>query len=298
MVKRILSGVVVALTVVASAGCRGERPVDRQVVGWRGPTETMAAVVAAVNENNVAIPSMWSRHYFEGNIVDDRGKSQFVNAEGVLLVLKPDQMRLVGKKDFVGTIIDIGTDGERFWMSVPERVSTMWWGYNRNIGRPCAKGIPVQPEGILQVLGVGEFNTNFAEPPVPVMRFNADADAYMFVWNQPYQNRWAATKEVWYDRRTKRPKLVLLFDENGRVLVRAYLEEHRRVEVDGKAEGQWPWVATRYRLFFPESGSKITLQLREMRLENEGVPNDRSIAFPNPRTAGVSKEVQIDKDCD
>ena len=50
------------------------------------------------------------------------------------------------------------------------------------------------------------------------MRFNNDAWAYMLVWNKPLRDRWAAEKEVWYDIVTKLPKLVLLFDANGRVL--------------------------------------------------------------------------------
>lgn len=281
---------------LAGGCCHTQSPSTATTQPYRGPTLTMGEVVSRVNANAQAIPTLWARHYFAGRVVDEKGHAEFLNAEGILLVYKPGKMRLVARK-VETTIFDLGTDGERFWMIVPERADTMWWGWNRNIGRPCAKAIPLQPESLLQVLGIGEFDTDFTRPPVPVMRFSAADDAYVFVWNQPYRQRWAAVKEVWYDRQTLRPRRVIVYDENGRAVLEATLERHERVEVEGKDRGQWPWVATLYNLSFPESGSKITLTLRDMRLENEGVPAEGSIRFPDPKRSGASKEVQIDKDC-
>ncbi len=52
---------------------------------------------------------------------------------------------------------------------------------------------------VLEVLGVGMIGSNFLAPPAPVMRFNNDTHAYMFVWSVPLADRWAAQKEIWYD---------------------------------------------------------------------------------------------------
>lgn len=294
-------GVTAALAIVAAlSGCahRGPEPSAEAKAPYTGPTDPMPKVAADINANNAAIPSLWARHYFAGDIVDDKGKSHFVNAEGILVMLKPRGVRLTASKPGA-KIFDLGTDGTRYWMSVPFEVDTMWWGYNRNIGKPCARPIPIQPEGIFEVLGVAEFDlANLNKPPVPVMRFDAMADAYVFVWSQPLADRWAATKEVWYDRTTKRPTRVLLYDYNGRVVLRAGLEDFQQIEVEGKPKGQWPWLARVYRLSFPESGSKITLSLNEVLLRTEeGIPTERSVAMPDPDKAGVSKVVQIDEDC-
>jgi hypothetical protein len=292
-------GAAAALAIVAAlSGCAHRGPAEEAKGPYTGPTDPMPKVAADINANNAAIPSLWARHYFAGDIVDDKGKSHFVNAEGILLMLKPRGVRLTANKP--GTkIFDLGTDGARYWMSVPFEVDTMWWGYNRNIGKPCARPIPIQPEGIFEVLGVAEFDlANLNRPPVPVMRFDAMADAYVFVWSQPLADRWAATKEVWYDRATKRPTRVLLYDTTGRVVLRAGLEDFQQIEVDGRPKGQWPWLARVYRLSFPESGSKITLSLNEVLLRTEeGIPTERSVAMPDPNKAGVSKVVQIDEDC-
>lgn len=283
---------------LSSAGCCPTKPLETNA-SWRGPTDPMAQVVAAINRDNHAISSLWARHYFVGNVIDDRGKTHFINAEGILLMSKPASVRLVAKKEF-GTIFDLGTDGQRFWMSVPVEVDTMWWGYNRNIGKPCSRAIPIQPEGILEVLGVGEFDADLKHAPVPVMRFDAERDAYVFLWSRPLTDRWVATKEVWYDRTTKRPVRVQLYDLDGRVALRAELSDFKQVELPGEAaKAGWPWMATTYRLFFPDSGSKITISLSDMHLRSEegGVPNARSFVMPNPEQAQVAKVVQIDEEC-
>jgi hypothetical protein len=138
---------------------------------------------------------------------------------------------------------------------------------------------------------------NFTQLPAPVMRFNNDADAYMFIWNGKLPDRWVAVKEVWYDRRTLLPRLVLLFDENGRIVLRAYLSNPRRVKVENLPEDQWPMVATEYRLYFPDSGSTLSLHLTDVALHGpHNVPNDRSFRF-DPERTGTSKVIQLDEGC-
>ena len=65
------------------------------------------------------------------------------------------------------------------------------------------------------------------------MRFNNDADVYMFVWSIRGIDRFIAQKEIWYDRATKQPRRVYLFDDNGRVILRAFLRNHAPLEVPG-----------------------------------------------------------------
>ena len=182
----------------------------------------------------------------------------------------------------------------------------MWWGWYRNLGKPCVdvRQIPVRPDLVLQVLGVGMINTNFLEPPVPTMRFNnvvrldASTDnvgAYMFIWNVPAGDRWVAQREIWYDRVTKLPWRVSLYDENGRAVVQARLSGHAPVELKGVPEERWPRVARNYELFFPDTGSTMTFDLDEVEPERRGVPTRRGIAFP--RDPNVDEVIQLDEAC-
>jgi hypothetical protein len=101
--------------------------------------------------------------------------------------------------------------------------------------------------------------------------------------------RWVAVKEIWYDLQTKLPKLILLFDNNGRVILRAYLTEHKKME---DADGV---VATNYDLFFPENKSRMTFRITTLRAEFKRgparFPNDATFAFPED--PGVEKRVEI-----
>lgn len=281
------------LLLICVGGCAMQKTAQRPQP-YYGPTLTMAQVVQRINANNRPIRSLWARQSFEAHLVDDKGQSHFVNGDGSLLYLKPRDLKITGNKPFV-KIFEIGSTADRYWLAIPEQLDTMWWGWYRNVGKPCARDVPIRPDLVIQVLGVGDIDTDFNHQPAPVMRFNPDADAYMFVWSVHGPDRWIAQKEIWYDRKTLHPELVLLFDANGRVVLRAYLSDFAPVEMDAAAKEPPPMVPTNYRLFFPDSGSTLTFQLKDVRMTYKGVPRPGTIRFPvEPE---VSQVIQVDQDC-
>jgi hypothetical protein len=285
--------VVVVFAVAALAGCK---PIDRGAVNaYYGPTQTMPEVVRAVNQNNTGVPTLWTDHTFRAWIHDDKKKEHYVDGDGVLLFRKVagsnDELLLQGHS-IIGQIFEIGSSSgpdAQYWVAVIPEVATEWWGFYKNLGKPCAKEIPIHPDLVTQVLGVSEFDTNFMQPPVPQMRFNNDRDVYMFTWSVPLGNRWAVQKEVWYERKTLLPTSVLLFDENGRILLRAYLSNHQ--VIDG-SEGKK--VATHYDLFFPDTKDRLIFNLKNPKLTFKGVPKAGTI---RRRPIGDVQQVQIDEGC-
>jgi hypothetical protein len=209
-------------------------------------------------------------------------------------------MLLAGTKPGIGRVFEIGSTPDRYWLKVVPEMDSMWWGKHEHAGKPCVRPVPIPPGGVLEVLGVGTFNTSFAALPAPVMRFNNDADAYMFVWVAPARgpDRFVATKEIWYDRKTLLPKLVIIFDENGRVQLRAILDAHQPVEVADLPRAQWPMVATSFKLLFPETGTKMSFNLSDLTVDRNGIPARRGIAFPDLEQAGVARVIQLDEACD
>ena len=281
--KTLLLGLIVLGTV---SGCAR---VERAREPWTGPTDPISKVVADINANNSKIKTLWAHHSFEATLVDDKGKSRTFSGDGYLLFAKPDNLLLTA-----GGIIkyfEIGSNESRYWFTAfPDEVSTQWWGEKSKLTDQGARQIPIRPDLLLEVLGVSEINTNFLAPPVPVMRFNNDAWAYMLVWNKPLRDRWAAEKEVWYDVQTKLPKLVLLFDANGRVILRAYLSEPKDIEGAAGAKMQ-----SKYELYFPQSKSQMSFRLPEIKQSIQKgritIPNPGSFAFPEE--PGVKKQTEI-----
>jgi hypothetical protein len=273
-------------------GCVPKQPNQRQV--YLGPTEPINEVVHAINANNNRLPSLWSKGYFEADIMD-RGTRHFVNGDITQLYRQPNELRLVATKDIAGRIFEVGNNRQRYWLTVKGDVDTMWWGRYDENGMTDAdtRQMPIPPQLLLEVLGIGPIDPDLTRQPFPVMRFNNDTDAYMFVWNVRVPDRFVAQREVWYDRQTKLPVKVLLFDPNGRVVLRADLAKHAPVEVEGAPKNEWPKVATIYRLFFPDTGTTMRFELRDVALSHGGAPNDKSFAFPSE--PGVGHVVQVDQ---
>jgi hypothetical protein len=256
----------------------------------------MVQVVNAINANAQQLPTLRGEGHFDASF-SDGGKVRSVQGSLTLLYAYPHSLGFFGKDLVLGRILEVGSNDDRYWVVAGPRGNDrtrMWWGTYKNAGRVQSRDLPVHPDALLEVLGIQPIETDFLRPPMPVMRFNNDRDAYMFVWNTPLADQWAASKEIWYDRRTKLPLIVLLFDQNGRVVVRAYLLDHQPVEVAGAPREQWPKVATSYRLFFPENGSTVNFDLKDdLKVKKGNVPNARSFAFPTDLDA-IPRVTQLD----
>src|SRR5438105_4341623 len=123
-----------------------------------GPTELMAQVISAINANAGGITSIWSDHTFRAWIHDDRGKQHYVDGDGVLLFRKTPDKRdelLLQGKSVIGKIFEIGSSSgpeAQYWVAVVPEVATEWWGYYKNLGKPCARPVPIRPDLVMEVL--------------------------------------------------------------------------------------------------------------------------------------------------
>ena len=284
------------------AGCN--TPVQRRDV-YTGPTLPLDQLVARINQNNQDLPSLFARHTLEANIVHE-GKTRFVNADGDLFVRKPRELYLRARKGPITKVFELGSTPELFWFTEYVDENTKWWGRYVNVGKPCAKEMPVRPDLFGEVLGVNDLDPNLLNEPLPTLQYNNDLDVYMLSWHARVRpgvsgpERFATEKQVFYDRATLLPRKVLLFDVNGRVVLRANLSDHAPVEVEGRPREQWPRVATHYDLLFPDTGSTMNVRLTDVSLRTgNGQPREGMISTIASRTdADVNQEIQIDADCE
>jgi hypothetical protein len=88
---------------------------------------------------------------------------------------------------------------------------------------------------------------------------------------------------------------VLLYGDQGRVLLRAELSDYNPVKTDKGAE-VGANVAGTYDLSFPDTGSRMILRLRDALVSRKGFPKDISFQLPlqNP---GVAKVIEVDEAC-
>jgi hypothetical protein len=286
----IFSGLVLLI-----AGCC---PTPKEA--YFGPTLPMTEVVRSVNGNNEQIPSLFANMDFAVDIVDEHGKTSGVSGSGVLNYRRPGDLLVRGSKDFVGPIFEIGSNKESYWLQLIPQVETAWYGYYANLGKPCVRPLPIQPDMLVEVLGISTFNTNFLAQPVPVMVFDHENDAYVFTWSARLDQRWAAKKQITYDRKTLQPTRVRVFDENGRTILRADLSSPKPIEVADVPQDRWPKIATKYEMYFPQTQTHLSLSLFDAVLKKGRVPNDLTFRMPEGDRWGVKKEnvIEVDKDCD
>src|SRR5437763_3994459 len=103
-----------------------------------------------------------------------------------------------------------------------------------------------------------------------------------------------AYREVWYERASRHPKFVKLYDANGRVAIRADLGQFKPLLVEGQPKSNWPMIPTDFKLSFPDSGSTMEFTLGDDLALHKGVaPNDKSFAMPDPERADVDHAVRI-----
>src|SRR5580765_5356187 len=90
-------GLVLIALVVFGAGCTHT---TKQPIGYWGVTEPMSKVVAQVNANNSAIPTLYARQEIQAALYDkSRNKSFYVNSSGDVFLRKPRELLLRGRHD-------------------------------------------------------------------------------------------------------------------------------------------------------------------------------------------------------
>ena len=127
----------------------------------------------------------------------------------------------------------------------------------------------------------------------PVMKFNHEDDAYEITFMARLPDRWFAAKQISYDRTSFQPTHVVLYDDNGRTVLKADLSDPAPVEIPELPKTDWPKVATKYNLFFPESKIRLSMTLSDVALNKGKVPNDATFRMPGPDQWGVTKKENV-----
>lgn len=286
----------VALVLAAGlAGCVSHTPARSGY--YAGPTDPMDRVVADINANSAKIPSIYALLGYRADLVDpQRHRTIAISGDGTLLYRRPRSLLLRGKEPVAGEVFALGSNDEQFWLKLAGDVDTAWWGNYANLGKPCCQPMPIRPDLVMEVLGIGLFDADFLRQPVPVMRFDNAADAYVFDFDVREPDRWVVQKEIWYDRKTRLPVEVRLYQADGRVVLAARLSQPVRLGTPGQPRDRWPTIASRYDLLFPDDGTRLAFWFNDdYATQRHGFPKPTS--FRRPSDFGTHRVVQVDAAC-
>jgi hypothetical protein len=284
---RRLVSVALLAAISAFVGCVKDTPPAAPPPIYTGPIDTLDVLLARINQNNGRLNTLVGVGTFDATLGQDQ---KTLLGQITILHTKPDKVFLKLSKEAID-ILKAGTNGEAYWLSVFGETDTTYFGKPRGPGRENTR-LPLAPELIADVLGIATMNLDLLAQPVPTLRFNPDYDAYMLSWHTPITDRWVTVREIWYDRQTLQPRLIWLFDRNGRVVLRGKLSNFGPVQDLGNDA---PQVAQTFDLFFPESNSRLKFGLDLVRARRGGAPNPNTYRF-DPATAGTAKVENLDED--
>src|SRR6266496_897400 len=139
-------------------GCTHNNSTANKPKTYIGPTQSMAEVVSAVNDNNRKLPTLWASiasNGMEASIVDDKGKRHDEVLGGSVLYRAPQEVLVIGRHDVAGNVVQIGSNRENYWLIAKDPgPDTAWWGRYKFLGSECAQPIPIRPDLVLEVLGI------------------------------------------------------------------------------------------------------------------------------------------------
>ncbi|MFL5242735.1 MAG: hypothetical protein ACJ8FY_11560 [Gemmataceae bacterium] len=164
--RMTLAGLVLALFLFAT-GCRWFTRQDNapdasttKVFGGETPTEKQ--LVEYVNERAKLVSTLKCRTVDID--IKENGKTQ-PGVRAIMVCQKPRDFRLQGKAA-VGSVVDIGSNKDELWFWIkymePEGVYHCSYDDLAN-GKVKSMPLPIQPEWVVQVMGIAEFNDDMSK---------------------------------------------------------------------------------------------------------------------------------------
>jgi hypothetical protein len=202
----------------------------------------------------------------------------------------PDKVSLsVGKLG--NTLLWAGSDPERFWLFDLQDDKTAYVGQHRNVGKPCAKEmpLPIQPLDLIQLLGIVPLDTEMPHSDAEV-----DWHEGRFILEPTGRKVRLAL-----DPTTLLPTRIDLLDERGFSRVVSKLSRTGNVELMGVPATRSPRMSTRIEITLPDRAGRAVLFLSRLTDGREAGKIDERV-FNYEFLVGALKPGTVevlDKDC-
>ncbi len=209
---------------------------------------------------------------------DGRRKSE--NPSIALRVVPPDGLYFNG--DILGSeVVRFGTNAEEFWFRIkPKEVSSYWWG-RRDTARRCRSGGILNPESVLEALGIVDVDANWTL---------AGREGYDILTQNDIAG--VPIKRVFVDWREYLVRNIEYFDSYGQLVVAAGMSGYG-VDSDGIP------VPTQISIQYVQGsgGMSINMTLRGVRRFE---PTERQLAglFVRPETDGFENVYVLADGCE
>lgn len=290
--SRLLYATLVCGTLSAFTGCGPNAGMSQSKV--EGPPRATEEILAHIAANAAKLDrALWAGHVsVNARFRDDRKKRREYNLEGTLLFRSPRELRIDLRHALSARVMGIGSNEAEYWVWIEPDLGLLRWGRHEHAGKPCAEKIPVRPDQLASLLGFDGLPPQTGELVGPVRRAGREFDIFGYT-RRNSSGAWKLDREYFVDRRAPYlVRLVAFYDEYGRRVMSAMLDDHRPAWKDG------PLVPHQININWPTDDGNFNLSA--LAIEGRTTVSPRAFNRPTPAElpSGVRDVVQVDAACD
>jgi len=253
------------------------------------PKLTLQQAIQRLNANNAKIDHLlYKRVRFLIKFRDDKGVKRRFDMSGAIRYEKPRNLYLTAT--YAGSVaLRAGSNGRRYWLGVKPQVNTLSWGYWANLGRPCTEQTILQPDKLIEALGVNTIDLSNENYIGPVLLPRQDANVLLFrPSDAPLGSGAFFTREIHLLRREPfLIKQIRYLDAEGRDQLIIKLDRYAPAREGG------PYLAHRIEMHWPEQEGYFRADVRSVTV---GKPAP-SAAFAFPDATPYDRVYQLDEAC-
>ncbi len=253
------------------------------------PAETIISrpqLVTEYNANAAAVPRLWARAKVKVSLkgLSWGSTSPLSPPNGLMLLAKGNDKQ--GPHDFLlkaGEMASIdlfrlGSNTEPGIYYLQYQLGEQgqaWWGWNHLAGAPGVD-IPIDPNQLLEVLGIFELPDDFTKLPTVEVTMSCNPCAYVLTYldTQPISGNIGFKREVyinWDTAKPRRPFMVNFFGPDGRRIMTAKLKDYKPIDTTGmdNPPASPPIMPTDIEIAWPEKKTSVHIMLSEMTTEEK-----------------------------
>ncbi|UCD27379.1 MAG: hypothetical protein JSV03_09630 [Planctomycetota bacterium] len=191
----------------------------------------METVIARINQNSAGMNFlMRAIGDARGEYVKPDGSRNSFHLRNILLYRKPRNLYLQLEHSMSGVVMEIGSNDTEFWVWSKQGDQQYWWGLHSKTSEADEINIPVRPDHLLAVLGLGDLPKDTTGDNGPVFRVRSDHYELMFM-DRTEKGQLYITKTLCIERRE--PFLIreIIFSNlSGRQIMNATLSKYKTIE--------------------------------------------------------------------
>jgi hypothetical protein len=210
---------------------------------------------------------------------DEDGKVHRIISQESVVIYKPPRMLIADVRSPVGTVAQIGSNDDRFWLWIDPELKTLWWGSWNNAGLARSRKLPVPPNELLDALLLRPLPETLEGGLLPVLR--TVGDDHRLVYTRLGRDRQPSgyREVVLSPKPPYQPVEIVDRLADGEVVMRARLSGYQEFDDTG-AE-----TPRHYVVEWPSRDAELRLDV--LRARRRGDLQDEQFEFPERWTGKI-----------